>query len=151
MDERRQTLGMTWADVARQAEITVETLRAIRRGNNEPSSLTKRGLDRALSWRPGGTQAVLQGEHPSEVDPVTGAETSVPPNAPDAGDEPLTGTAYVEDHFARLIKLSKEVEAEKIAEQNRLLEEQNRLLEERNRLLEEARRLEENGGNRRGA
>lgn len=63
----------------------------------------------------------------------------------------LTGEAAVLSHFERLVALSKEVEADKIAEQNRLLEEQNRLLEERNRLLEEARRLEENGGNRRGA
>lgn len=67
MDERRQALGMTWAEVARDAGITIETLRAVRRGKNEPSGLTKRGLDNALQWEPGSVQSVLSGRDPRPI------------------------------------------------------------------------------------
>lgn len=58
---------MTWAEVATQAKITVETLRAIRRGNNEPSALTKSGLERALRWQPGSVARILSGGAPTPI------------------------------------------------------------------------------------
>jgi transcriptional regulator with XRE-family HTH domain len=78
MEKRRQQLGMTWAEVATEAKITVETLRAIRRGKNEPSPLTKSGLERALRWQTGSIDAIYAGRQPSPD-----AETrSQPPDAP---------------------------------------------------------------------
>lgn len=69
MEERRQALGMTWAKVASEAEITVETLRAIRRLKNEPSTLTKRGLERALHWKPDSIDEILAGRNPTPLPP----------------------------------------------------------------------------------
>lgn len=55
---------MTWAQVATEAKVTVETLRAIRRGKNEPSALTKRGLEQALQWQTGSVDQVYAGRDP---------------------------------------------------------------------------------------
>ena len=78
IDERRQQLGMTWAEVATEAKITVETLRAIRRGKNEPSPLTKRGLERALRWRNGSIDAIYSGRRPTPEDASTQATQDAP-------------------------------------------------------------------------
>lgn len=67
VDERRLSLGKTWAEVATEAGITTETLRALRRGINEPNVLTKRGIERALGWKHGSVSAILDGGAP-EVD-----------------------------------------------------------------------------------
>jgi transcriptional regulator with XRE-family HTH domain len=64
MDQRRQQLGLSWREVAAEAGITQETLRAIRRGANDPSTLTKRGIERALEWSPGSVDRVFAGDDP---------------------------------------------------------------------------------------
>lgn len=90
MEERRQALGMTWAKVASEANITVETLRAIRRLKNEPSTLTKRGLERALHWKPDSIDAVLAGRDPTPLPPsgsLPALEAEAQGTVEDADDE----------------------------------------------------------------
>jgi ribosomal protein L30/L7E len=65
MDQRRRDLGMAWSRIAADAGITVETLRALRRGANEPSNLTKSGIERALQWGRGSVDKVLAGGEPT--------------------------------------------------------------------------------------
>lgn len=84
MDARRRDLAMTWAEVAREAKITVETLRAVRRGNNVPSPLTARGLDRALRWRPGSVEEILAGGGPAVIG--TAATHDEPDLTPDEAE-----------------------------------------------------------------
>lgn len=61
LDARRQELDKAWRDIAIDAGISYETLRALRRGDNEPSTLTKRRLERALRWETGSLDEVLAG------------------------------------------------------------------------------------------
>jgi hypothetical protein len=64
MNARRRQLGKTWKQIAIEADISTETLRALRLGKNEPSDLTKSGLERALRWKSGSLDAVLAREKP---------------------------------------------------------------------------------------
>lgn len=134
MDERRQALGMTWAEVANDAKITVETLRALRRGNNQPSTLTKRGLERALQWESGSVERVLAGD-----DPIPARAHSAPPAKAAGAVAPVSEAADpVEAQFralleqaqqytnARLAELAQKVE--KVEEENEIL---RKLLEDR--------------------
>lgn len=135
MDERRQALGKTWAQVAREADITIETLRAIRRGKNEPSGLTRRGLDNALQWEAGSVQRVLSGlsprpvgASPSRVAEERGALTE-PPGNDEEPDSPITPQlrALLEQAEQRTSRQLAEL-TEKVERQNELIE---RLLGER--------------------
>jgi transcriptional regulator with XRE-family HTH domain len=135
MEERRQALGMTWAEVASEAKITVETLRAIRRGNNQPSTLTKRGLERALQWQTGSIQAVLAGGDPSPVGamPSLTAEASgTVTRAPQEESDPLAAQfrALLEQAQQRTNERLAELagEVEKVKEENQAL---RRLLDDR--------------------
>lgn len=67
LEARADELDLDWRDVAEEAGISVETLRAIRRGNNLPSRGTRRGLDRALRWELGSVTAILAGDEPTPV------------------------------------------------------------------------------------
>jgi transcriptional regulator with XRE-family HTH domain len=62
--DRRLELGLSWKEVARAADISEATLRAIRNGANEPSDLTARGIERALGWAPGSVERILSGGRP---------------------------------------------------------------------------------------
>lgn len=61
IETRRGELGLSLREVAELAGITGETLRAVRKGSNEPSALTKRGIERALQWAPGSIERVHAG------------------------------------------------------------------------------------------
>lgn len=133
MEERRQALGMTWAKVASEANITVETLRAIRRLKNEPSTLTKRGLERALHWKPDSIDAVLAGRDPTPL-PPSGTLPALEAEArgtvdegDDEGDSPID--PYLKDLLAsvdrRLAELNEAV-AGRLDEQARQIEELRR-------------------------
>ncbi|MGV2384200.1 MAG UNVERIFIED_CONTAM: helix-turn-helix transcriptional regulator [Thermobifida fusca] len=69
VEARRGELGLSLREVAERAGITGETLRAVRRGSNEPSQLTKRGIERALRWAPGSVDAILAGGDPTPAGP----------------------------------------------------------------------------------
>src|SRR5690606_39965041 len=69
IEARRGELGLSLREVAERAGITGETLRAVRRGSNEPSQLTKRGIERALRWAPGSVDAILAGGDPTPPGP----------------------------------------------------------------------------------
>ncbi|MEU7831297.1 hypothetical protein [Nonomuraea sp. NPDC049129] len=143
MEERRQALGMTWAKVASEAEITVETLRAIRRFKNEPSTLTKRGLERALHWKPDSIDAVLAGRDPTPLPPagsLPALEAEVRGAVDEADDEGDSAiTPQLKDLLAsvdrRLAELHETV-ASRLDEQARQIEE----LRREQRLDEEDRR-----------
>ena len=85
MDARRLDLHLSWRDVAREADISYETLRAVRRGENSPSPLTTRDIERALHWAAGSVDAVLGGSDP---DPLEGASTTCTPQNGGAATSP---------------------------------------------------------------
>lgn len=120
MNERRQALGMTWAVVARDADITVETLRAIRRGKNDPSDLTKRGLDRALQWQPGSMQNVLNGGSPHPIGEHAAARE-------DAG-EPDDADTAITPQLRALLEQAQQRTDERLTELTKKMDEQNELI-----------------------
>ncbi|WP_181785393.1 hypothetical protein [Streptomyces phytophilus] len=67
MDARRLDLRMTWRQVADAASISAETIRALRRGDNAPGDITKRGLEDALRWERGSIDRILAGGEPTPV------------------------------------------------------------------------------------
>jgi hypothetical protein len=61
MRQRRRDLRIrTWRDLAAAADISYETLRAVRAGG-KPAEATRDGLERALRWPPGTIEAILGG------------------------------------------------------------------------------------------
>jgi transcriptional regulator with XRE-family HTH domain len=76
MDRRRGELGLSLREIARQADITPETLRAVRRGLNDPSSLTRRGIERALQWTAGSVDQILEGGEPAAQVKITATGTA---------------------------------------------------------------------------
>lgn len=85
MDRQRQALGLTWRQVAETAGISYETLRAIRRGEQAGSDLTRRGLERALKWTVGGFEVAEAGGAPDaapEPSAQGSAEGAVPASDP---------------------------------------------------------------------
>lgn len=64
MEERRLALRMSWAQLARSADISPQALRSMRRGEYRPSRLTARALDEALEWELGSVEAILAGGEP---------------------------------------------------------------------------------------
>jgi transcriptional regulator with XRE-family HTH domain len=67
MDARRLDLRMTWREVADAAGISPETIRAVRRGDNVPGDITRRGLEDALRWERGSIDRILAGGEPEPV------------------------------------------------------------------------------------
>ncbi|NUP19028.1 MAG: helix-turn-helix transcriptional regulator [Streptomyces sp.] len=81
MDRRRQALGLTWRQLAEQAGISYETLRAIRKGEQAGSDLTRRGLERALLWETGGFETAEAGREPVVAADAPSDETAEAPTA----------------------------------------------------------------------
>jgi transcriptional regulator with XRE-family HTH domain len=134
MDERRQALGMTWAEVASDAKITVETLRAVRRGNNQPSALTKRGLERALQWQSGSIDQLLKGGDPTPsggIPPVRAEMVGVVEADEGEGDEE---DSPISPQLRALLKATQQRTEERLAELSQQVAKQNELIE---RLLED--------------
>lgn len=67
MSARRLDLRMNWREAAATAGISYAALRAIRKGEYQPTALTARGLDHAFQWRPGSVEAVLRGGEPTPL------------------------------------------------------------------------------------
>jgi len=88
MDARRTELGLSWRQVAEAANVTVTTVNAVRRGSNDPSPLTRRGIEKALQWAPGSIQAILDGREPAPAQESSGIRLVQPP-ADEPGDEGL--------------------------------------------------------------
>lgn len=63
IEARAAEPGWSLARVAREAEIDVQTLWSIRKGQ-QPSKRTMRGLDRALGWTDGSTETLIDGGEP---------------------------------------------------------------------------------------
>ncbi|MEU3254234.1 hypothetical protein [Streptomyces sp. NPDC006997] len=85
MNQRRLELRMSWRDVAQAAEISYETLRAVRRGSYRPTDLTARGIEVALRWVQGSVFAVLGGGRPTVLPKGGQADEG---STPEAGDRP---------------------------------------------------------------
>ena len=67
MDARRLDLDMNWRDVAQRAGISYEAIRALRSGPGGIRSLTARKIDRALQWKPGSLERILDGGDPELI------------------------------------------------------------------------------------
>jgi hypothetical protein len=55
----------TWRELSVAADISYETVRATRHGENDPSEGTREGLERALQWAHGSVDAILNGGEPA--------------------------------------------------------------------------------------
>jgi transcriptional regulator with XRE-family HTH domain len=64
MNRRRLELGMTWRQVATAAQISYETLRAVRKGETAGGELTLSSIERALRWAPGAFTHIDAGREP---------------------------------------------------------------------------------------
>ncbi|WP_158784684.1 hypothetical protein [Streptomyces sp. NRRL B-1322] len=86
MNRRRQALGLNWRQVAEQAGISYETLRAIRKGEQAGGDLTRRGLERALQWETGGFEVAEAGGEPAVLAgpaaPEAPESAAAPPSDP---------------------------------------------------------------------
>ncbi|WUI00245.1 helix-turn-helix transcriptional regulator [Spirillospora sp. NBC_00431] len=67
LERRLDELDLTWSELADAASVHEVTLRAIRRGDNQPSARTRRRLEGALSWERGSIQAILDGGEPTPL------------------------------------------------------------------------------------
>lgn len=83
LNRRRLDLRMDWNDVAREIDISPESLRAIRKGRNGPRPITARALDDWLGWEPGSTERLFEGGEPAP-------RAEAAPPAPPAGAVELT-------------------------------------------------------------
>lgn len=108
MNERRLELDMKWDEVAAAAGIKPPTLRAVRNGTSKPSPLTARGIDRALSWTPGSTEAVLGGGEPTAT--VYGSATIRAAETPVPTDEELRATNLAPETVEALLDMRRHVE-----------------------------------------
>lgn len=71
LNRRRLDQRLEWNDVARQLDISPESLRAIRKGRNGPKEITGRAIDDWMNWEPGSTRQVLDGGDPTpRADPA---------------------------------------------------------------------------------
>src|SRR5262245_274480 len=65
MDQRRVALRLTWREVAERAGLSIAGLGAIRRGERQPTAVTRARIDDALEWAPGSIDAILSGGEPT--------------------------------------------------------------------------------------
>ena len=65
MNDRRVQLRMQWQEVAEAAGLSVAGLGAIRRGERQPTAVTKGRIEDALQWDAGSIDAVLAGGEPT--------------------------------------------------------------------------------------
>lgn len=77
MNRRRLDLGMKWRDVAHDGGVSYEAVRSARTGEGVPADLTKRGIERALKWKPGSVDAILNGGEPTPLAPQAEREVTI--------------------------------------------------------------------------
>jgi|SRR6266508_2654417 len=70
LERRRVELRMSWRDVTREAGMSNEGLRAIRRGERRPTAVTKARIEHALRWATGSIDAILAGGEPTPVNDI---------------------------------------------------------------------------------
>ncbi|WP_159066330.1 hypothetical protein [Streptomyces hygroscopicus] len=85
-ERRIADLGLQYAEVARTAGFSDQTLIAIRNGAKVRPT-THRKLEKALLWAPGSVQAILNGGEPTPLNPE-----SIPPEATEAQTRPDAST-----------------------------------------------------------
>lgn len=61
MEDRRIELGMSWADVADGARISIAHLRRIRTGHATLTPLAARKIEKGLRWKAGSVRDILAG------------------------------------------------------------------------------------------
>ncbi|WP_395109844.1 helix-turn-helix domain-containing protein [Actinomadura sp. SCN-SB] len=139
IEDRRGELGLSLREVAELAGITGETLRAVRKGSNDPSPLTKRGIERALRWKAGSVEAILEGGEPrvaTSGDARPGDLARLSARGTARFDSPSEVLANLpEDREARLRMLSALLD-QMAEESERLGREQRQVMSEIARLLE---------------
>lgn len=123
MEERRQALGMTWAEVASEADITVETLRAVRRGNNQPSPLTKRGLEQALRWQTGSVDAIYANRDPQPLPDDMSEASQTNRQPPNVDLDSYVPQSAVERAIIQMYQATLQQERQERAELRRKLDE----------------------------
>ncbi|MGZ9829909.1 helix-turn-helix domain-containing protein [Tsukamurella ocularis] len=81
---RRRELGVDVAELARDAQVDVKTIRSLETGERMPRDSTKAKLERALEWTPGSIDLVFAGEVPTVVDapPMQARGEVNPPRSP---------------------------------------------------------------------
>lgn len=123
---RAKELWKTLDQVAAEAGVTKQTLRAIRRGENRPFYKTANGIEDSLRWERGGLYTLLDGGNPTPL-----------PDEPPASGEPPTPLLIdpFELQIAALDHLSKAEQDEIIAE----------MRAEKARKLKEARERDQEG------
>lgn len=70
--QRRTALGMTQADLAQAAEITVRTIGSVERDETWPRKKTLTAIERALGWAPGSLEQIRDGGDPTPLDTTSG-------------------------------------------------------------------------------
>lgn len=133
IEARRRELGLSLREVADIAGVTGETLRAVRKGSNEPSSLTKSGIERALSWEAGSVDAVLGGGRPVLMPPqlrVSQVRLSVPAPAalPVPTDDELRASGLAPETIEALLDMRRHVERLVAKRDERAIRQANRVL-----------------------
>lgn len=99
VERRIAELGLEYAEVARQADFSIEVLRKIRNGiKARVTTYTK--LERALKWEYGSVEAILAGGEPSPIE----AEAS-PPTPLEPEPQPSPGLSPREA-FRRIVRSS---------------------------------------------
>ncbi|MGH3295743.1 MAG: helix-turn-helix domain-containing protein [Trebonia sp.] len=98
IEKRRADLGMKLAEVADAAGLSIEVLRALRYGENEPRIITLAAIDRALQWKPGSAAAFTA----DGTEPVA-AEALPPANRAAAAavlfpDDPVAQAILAQEH-----------------------------------------------------
>lgn len=86
MDERRGELALTWDQVADVADVSTQTLYSAATGRRMRTT-TKKGIERALKWRPGSVDDILNGGEPEPLADDEPAERLSEPNPADYPDE----------------------------------------------------------------
>lgn len=77
---RRRQIGADVAELARQAQVDVKTIRSLEAGERMPRDSTKAKIERALNWSPGSIDAILAGGDPVVADegpPMTTEEAAI--------------------------------------------------------------------------
>jgi transcriptional regulator with XRE-family HTH domain len=95
IDNRRAELDLKLLDVAEAAGLSIEALRAIRYGENDPRGTSLAAIDRALQWKPGSAgRFVTDGTEP---EPAGGARPE-----PDLfSDDPVAKAIMAQEHKSK--------------------------------------------------
>ncbi len=108
MEDRRIELGMSWADVADEARISIAHLRRIRTGHATLTPLAARKIEKGLRWKAGSVRDILAGAKGRGLETLgAGAGESDPRHPVELpGDVKLTDLPAWEAHLWQTPQLS---------------------------------------------